>query len=141
MGYEVVPRRVFVSFYPVDRKYFQKVEKWAEQGLLGANVVISSWEDEDLRDETGRIPYKALEARIKECDFVIIIAGNDNSDHPWLDWEGEFTHHWGIKRFVMPIPYVTGNLPDELAVIKQVAYNPNSIEKLLRTGGKIDVEY
>jgi MTH538 TIR-like domain (DUF1863) len=140
MGYEVVPRRIFVSYYPNDRKYFQKIVRWAEQGLLGQNVLISSWDDEDLRDESGRVLFKAIEERIKESVFTIIIVGQENNDHPWLDWEGEFAHHWGIRRYVMPIPYVTGELPDELSIVKQMAYNPNSIEKLLRNNGRQDFE-
>jgi hypothetical protein len=132
MTYEINVRRVFVSYLPQDRKYFQKIVRWQQEGKLGNNVIISSWDDADIRDEEGRILRKLIEDRIRECLFTIVICGENNLDHPWLDWEGQFTHHWGVQRFIMRIPYTEGELPDDFRGIPQLAYNPNSIEKLIR---------
>jgi hypothetical protein len=63
---------------------------------------------------------------------VIVLVGEDNMDHPWLDWEGEFCHQWGIRRRLLRIPYTDGRLPEPFTVLQEIAYNPNAIEKELR---------
>lgn len=64
--------------------------------------------------------------------LVIVLIGENNLDHPWLEWEGEFCHQWGIRRVLLRIPYTTGPIPDEFKFLREIAYNPNAIEKELK---------
>lgn len=126
-------RQIFVSFLDEDKRYKNKVLKWESQGKLGNNVRVTTIDEDELYDDEGYLIIERVQRALKNSSMVLILVGEDNMDHPWLDWEGEFCHQWGIKRYVMRIPYTDGDLPDEFKLLKTIAYNPNAIEKELRS--------
>lgn len=128
-----MPKKVFLTCFYTDLKYKNKIMKWASTGKLGDRVTITSAEDEDIHDRNGDIIFDKLIQKIREADMVLVLVGNSNMEHPWLDFEGEFCHQWGIKRWLMRIPYTNGKLPEPFKYLRELAFNPNSIEKELRT--------
>lgn len=123
--------QVFISYDASDRRYKNKILKWESQGKLG-DVIITSLDDDDLWDDDENLLQDELVRKLQEAELVIVLVGDNNADHPWLDWEGEFCHQWGIRRFLMRIPYTTGAIPREFEVLEEIAYNPNAIEKEVR---------
>lgn len=128
-----MPKEVFLSCFYTDLKYKNKIMKWASTGKLGEGVKITSAEDDDVHDKYGDIVYEKLVKKVRDAEMVIVLVGEQNMEHPWLDFEGEFCHQWGIKRWLMRIPYTEGKLPEPFTYLNELAYNPNSIEKELRT--------
>ena len=104
--------------------------KWESQGKLADDIELLT--EEDFEFDDGTLDREDLVSTLQEIDAVVIVIGEDNYDHPWLDWEGEFCHQWGINRRIMRIPYTDGYLPEPFTVLREIAYNPNAIEKELR---------
>ncbi|MEM0995897.1 MAG: hypothetical protein AAGN35_02410 [Bacteroidota bacterium] len=125
-------RQVIIGATPDDRRYTTKIMKWGSQGKLGDRVQVIDLEDDRFYDSEGYLMKDQLSWTLKEAALVIVLVGDDNTDHPWLDWEGEFCHQWGIRRRLMRIPYTDGRLPEPFTVLQEIAYNPNAIEKELR---------
>ncbi len=125
-------RKIFVSYIERDEKYKQKLGKWKSKKKFGEHhVLITSTDDSDIRRENGKIIRSSVVRKIREADFVIIIIGDDNSNHPWIQFEG-LAKRFGIKRYYMRIPYTKAPLPKRMQKLQQIAYNPNAIDKLLR---------
>lgn len=125
-------KKVFLSYAADDRRYKNKIFKWHSQGKLGDKVSIYTLDDNEFWDEQDNLLEEQLMQVMRKVDLVVVIAGDSNEDHPWLDWEGEFCHQWGINRVLMRIPYTTGPLPREFEVLREIAFNPNAIEKEMR---------
>ncbi|HHG85295.1 MAG TPA: hypothetical protein ENJ82_11165 [Bacteroidetes bacterium] len=126
-------RQVFIGYMPDDKRYINKIMKWASQEKLGDRVVVTPLNDDSFYDEYGDLKRDQLSWALKEAALVLILIGEENWDHPWLDWEGEFCHQWGIKRVIIRIPYTDGDLPEPFTVLREIAYNPNAVEKELRS--------
>lgn len=124
--------QVFVTSVPQDNRYRNKVMKWASSGKLGDKVNAIALDDPYFLNPDGSTNRQLLAWSLKESALVILLVGDDNRHHPWLDWEGEFCHQWGIKRVVLRIPYTNGALPEEFKLLREIAYNPNAVEKELR---------
>ena len=125
-------RHVIISCAPQDERYRSKVMKWAQQGQLGERVTAISIDDRRFFFADGSMNVELLAYALKESPLVIVLVGDYNWDHPWLDWEGEFCHQWGIKRVIVRIPYSKGQLPEPIALLREISYNPNAIEKEVR---------
>lgn len=125
-------RQVFVTCAHQDKRYRNKVMKWASTGKLGEKVTAVALDDDRYKNNDGSTNRQTLAWSLKESALVILLVGEDNYSHPWLEWEGEFCHQWGIKRVIMRIPYTNGPLPEPFTVLREIAYNPNAIEKELR---------
>lgn len=113
--------------------------KWESQGKLAEDIELLT--EEDFEFDDGTLDRDYFVKTLQEIDAVVIVVGENNYDHPWLDWEGEFCHQWGIKRFLMRIPYTNGPLPEEFSRLKSIAYNPNAIEKVLKEESKNPFSY
>lgn len=125
-------RSLFVTCVPEDKRYRNKVMKWASTGKLGDKVNAYSLDDPRFLNPDGSTNRQTLAWALKESNLVILLVGDNNYHHPWLAWEGEFCHQWGIKRVILRIPYTDGQLPEPFTVLREIAYNPNAIEKELR---------
>lgn len=125
-------RHVIIACAPEDERYCNKVVKWAQQGQMGERISAVALHDRRFYFADGSMNVELLAWTLKESPLVVILVGEYNWDHPWLDWEGEFCHQWGIKRAICRIPYTQGDLPDELAMLREIAYNPNAIDKEVR---------
>ena len=132
---------VFITSTKEDRRYRDKVMKWGTTGKLGPKTNVMTLEDPRFRFPDGSLNRDMLAWALKECNLVVIIVGNNNQNHPWLDWEGPFCHQWGIKRIVLKIPYTEGRLPEALRLLREVACNPNAVEKELRPAETNDLYY
>ena len=124
---------VFIGHTPNDERYSRKIIKWASQGKLGDRVRAISLDDDRFFDNNEDLDRGKVKMALKEATLVVILIGEDNWDHPWLDFEGEFCHQWGIKRVLMCIPYTDGGLPEPFQVLREIAYNPNAVEKELQS--------
>ena len=125
-------RKIFVSCNEADKKYRFKLKKWEKNKKFGEHqVMITSTDDKDIRREKGQIMRSSVVRKIREADFVVVIMGNNNQHHPWIQFEG-LAKRFKIRRYYMRIPYTDAPLPKRLEKIEQLAYNPNAIDKLLR---------
>ncbi len=125
-------KQVFVTSTEEDKRYRNKVMKWGTTNKLGPKVSVMSIDEPRFLHPDGSPNRQILSWALKESSLVVILVGDKNHNHPWLDWEGEFCHQWGIKRVVMRIPYTEGRLPEEFRLLREIAYNPNAIEKEIR---------
>lgn len=125
-------RQVIIACDPEDIRYRNKVMKWASTGQLGERVAVVPIDDQRFYRQDGSLDQERLAWALKESPLVVILVGEYNMNHPWLAWEGEFCHQWGIKRAIVRIPYTEGYLPDSFTVLREIAYNPNAIEKEVR---------
>ncbi len=127
-----MPYNIFVSYASADKFYAKKIQKWSKRGKIGTYpVAFSSSEDEGVRTKKGRVIKPKLEKKIKEADFIIVIIGKNNQEHPWQRYE-DFAVEHNITRYYTRIPYTDGELPEKLNHLQQIAFNPNAFEKLLR---------
>jgi hypothetical protein len=125
-------QHIIISCVHEDKRYLAKIQKWASQGKLGGTIHVIPQDDDYFYLEDGSLDEERIVWALKNAALVVVMVGEDNHDHPWLDWEGEFCHQWGIKRVLLRIPYTTGGIPDEFKFLKEIAYNPNAIEKELK---------
>jgi hypothetical protein len=128
----LMEQHIIISCIHEDKRYLNKIQKWALQGRLPGQVYVIPQDDEFFYHEDGSLHEERIVWAIKEASLVVVLVGENNLDHPWLFWEGEFCHQWGIKRVLLRIPYTTGELPAEFKVLREIAFNPNAIEKELK---------
>lgn len=131
----MIIRRVFISYNEADRKYANKIRLWAKRGLCcnSNQRVMTLVEREKTRhyvSKTQQAP-PSVGMKIIMSDFIIVLIGNENQEHPWIARE-PISAQKGIVRYYMRIPYTNGDLPETLANLKQLAYNPNSLEFIFR---------
>ena len=131
----MIIRRVFISYNEVDRKYANKIRLWAKRGLCCDNQqrVMTLVEREKTRHYTPKNQQAppSVGMKILMSDFIIVLIGNENSNHPWLSRE-TIAAQKGITRYYMRIPYTNGDLPETLSALTQLAYNPNALEFIFR---------
>ena len=125
-------QHIIISCTHEDKRYLSKIQKWATQGKLGGKVYVIPQDDDYFYFEDGSVDEDRMIWALKEASLVIVLIGENNLDHPWLEWEGEFCHQWGIRRVLLRIPYTTGPIPDEFKFLREIAYKPNAIEKELK---------
>lgn len=125
-------KQVIIGFRPEDKRYKNKIQKWGDQGKLGDKIRVVPLNDDRFYFDDGALDREGLSWALKDAALVIVLVGENPDDHPWLEWEGEFCHQWGIKRRLVRIPYTEAWLPEEFRVLTEIAYNPNAIEKELR---------
>jgi hypothetical protein len=125
-------QHIIISCTHEDKRYLNKIQKWATQGKLGGKIYVIPQDDDYFYFSDGSLDVERLTWALKQASLVIVLVGESNMDHPWLDWEGEFCHQWGIRRVLLRIPYTTGAIPEEFKFLREIAYNPNAIEKELK---------
>ena len=130
-----VTQKIFVSHTHHDSKYLNKIRRWGKKQKFGEqqhSVVITSTEDNGLRTRTGRLIKPKMEQKFKECTFIIILIGEYNEKHPWPRLQ-RVANKYKKTIYYMRVPYTTSPVPEFLNDIKQIAYNPNAIDKLLES--------
>lgn len=129
-------KNVFVSYVEEDKKYKNKLKLWEKRQKYGDHMIrIHSRDDSQVRSRSGKIIRSRLIQKMTQADFVVVIVGNNNHRHPWLKYEG-LARKLKITRYYMRIPYSTGALPKRFTGMKQIAYNPNALDKLFRETDK-----
>lgn len=129
---DISGKKVFVSYIPRDVKYKNKLVRWQRKQHYGTyHINITSADDKDVRRRDGQVVRSSIIRKIKQADFVVIIIGDKNDNHPWEQFEG-LARRFNVTRYYMRIPYTTAPLPRRMKHIQQIAYNPNAIEKLFR---------
>jgi hypothetical protein len=94
----VMEQHIIISCTHEDKRYLSKIQKWATQGKLGGKVYVIPQDDDYFYFEDGSVDEDRMIWALKEASLVIVLIGENNLDHPWLEWEGEFCHQWGIRR-------------------------------------------
>jgi hypothetical protein len=122
-------RQIIIASDPEDFRYRNKVMKWGSSGQLGERIGVVALDDPRFYRPDRTLDQERLAWSLKQSPLVIVLVGEYNFEHPWLAWEGEFCHQWGIKRAIVRIPYSQGELPQAFSVLREIAYNPNAIEK------------
>ena len=128
-------QKIFVSHTHYDMKYLNKIRRWAKKRKFGEqqhSVVITSTEDSGLRTRTGRLIKPKMEHKFREATFIIVLIGEYNDKHPWPRLL-RVANKYKKTIYYMRVPYTTSPTPDFLEGVKQIAYNPNAIDKLLES--------
>ena len=125
-------REIFVCCRYDDRKYLRKIKRWAMADKIGDyEVSIVTTSDDELKNKFGKTIRGKVRHKLKNVSFIIIIVGDNNKRHPWQEYE-KFAKDSKITRYYTRIPYTKDPLPPFLKGIKQIAYNPNILIKLLK---------
>ncbi len=125
-------RKIFLSYTNTDRKYANKIQNWLSQlQYNNENIKLTSIYDSGVRNRSGRIIKHQFEQKLQEADFIIILIGDHNQNHPWL-YNSQLITFPKKAYYFMRIPYTKAPLPTSMAHFKQIAYNPNALDKLYR---------
>ncbi len=130
-------RKLLIGYVFANRRYLRKILQWSERGKIGDFAVeVIPIDAPEFLDENGHINPADLIAAMPGIDLTLILVGDDNTTHPWLNFE-QAAKQLQLKRYIMRIPYTTGEIPIEFKSLRTVAYNPNAIDKLLRIQDEI----
>lgn len=114
-----------------DEKYVGKIKRWSKLNKCGNHIITFVTKEDSGKTHSGLSLQLPAEAKIKNCHIVLVLVGNDNNRHPWLEY-----HRYAIqlKKPIMylRIPYTTDPIPQRFAYLAQIAFNPNAIDKLVR---------
>lgn len=125
-------RKIFVCYNVDDKKYFNKIRRWKKRKSMGDHaIILSTMEEKGKRGMQDKRQLFALKRKLMSADFAIIIIGENNRRHPWIELE-RLAKRNNIERYYMRIPYTQDKLPYQLKDMEQMAFNPNAIEKKLR---------
>lgn len=124
---------IFISHCPEDKRYAEKIRQWAKRQKFGDYYVhIQTSQDIFLRNANNYgVPHNLKKAYLN-AHFIIVLVGNRSHAHPWQAHE-MFAQQHELRRYYMRIPYTNSPLPNIMQHLQQIAYNPNAIDKLLRT--------
>lgn len=127
-----MPASIFVSHVYEDRRVRDNIAAWAQQGLLGANVVVTG-ESEDVRQQGQRGIRNHLSPMLQGASAVIVLVGNDTHNHAWIEYEAQ--HALSNRKLVIPvrIPGTTGAPPALIARLPLVPMEAAAIRRALGT--------
>jgi len=126
-------QKIFVFSTKNDLKYLNKIKRWCKRQKCGPHYVsLSSINDRNLKSRNGRIIKSRLNSQLQEANFVVILVGNENTQHPWnIYYQMVNTVQKAV--YFMRIPYTDKtSSPKNMEGITQIAYNPNAIDKKIR---------
>ncbi|MBK6612326.1 MAG: hypothetical protein IPI59_13220 [Sphingobacteriales bacterium] len=148
-------RTFFVALQPSDFRYLKRIRSWmhkdnpfktdetelnpdlaeqpeSESYQQSEHIIrVSSTIDKVVLLPNGRFNRPKIERRLRKSQFVLILLGENTERHPWVYFES-FAAQRRLPRFFIRIPYTNSPIPENLKHIKQIAFNPNAIEKLFR---------
>lgn len=125
-------RSLFVSFVYEDRKYFEDVRRWAKEGLLGKDVLVTG-EAADVR-QGGEIEIERhLKPRIQGASAVLCLVGRDTHNHEWVRRELAWATSARKAVTAARLPGTTGAAPAGFTHLAEIALDPSAIRKALGT--------
>ena len=125
-----MPRSVFVSYVYEDKAHFDNVRRWAEQGLLGDNVVVTT-EAADVRQHGTASVREHLKARIQGAAALLLLVGNDTHNHEWVRLELSWATSANRLVLAARVPGTTGAAPVGFQHHPLMPLDPSSLRKAL----------
>lgn len=122
---------VFVSYAYEDRAHKENVARWAAQGLLG-DVRVTG-ETADVRPEGDDAIRKHLAARLRPCNALLVLVGQNSHNRPWLDYEVQFAKSHHIPVFVARVPGTTGAPPPAVRSYTLLTLDPSALRRAFGT--------
>lgn len=106
----VIKIQIFISYKWEDNSYFNGMK-----GLLSNpnNKYIHSIlaEREDLRNRGENVVKSELKEKIRNCNRVICLVGEDTQSSKWVQWELDVATSQNKKIIAVRIPGTTGGAP------------------------------
>jgi len=127
-----MPASIFISHVYEDLKSRDQIQVWANQGLLGPNVVITG-ESEDHRQGGSNAIREHLNTKLQGASAVLVLVGNDTHNHKWVDHEAQYGRSNHKRVVPVRIQGTTGGLPPAVADLQPVAMDPTAIRRALGT--------
>lgn len=124
-------KSIFISCVHEDSHRINNIKKWASDGLLGENIVITH-ETEDKRHEGDDAIKKHIESKIRGAACLFILIGNDTHNHDWIRIEVELANSFHKEIICVSVPNTTGAVPPILAHQKIISFNPELIKKYIK---------
>jgi hypothetical protein len=125
-------RSLFVSYVYEDKKYFEDARRWAEEKLLGKDVVVTG-EAADVRQGGDAEIEQHLKPRIQGASAVLCLVGRDTHNHEWVRRELAWATSAGKQVVAARVPGTTGAAPEGFRHLPLVALDPSAIRKALGT--------
>ena len=135
--------KIFLCGTEADKRYLNKIKRWCKHRKCGQHYfTFVTPEDSPAPRPKRRLqlantppppPERTLSIpqKLKYAQLALILLGNDNDNHPWLEYDN-LALQFNLPRYYMRVPYTTDPVPPRIAEVRQIAYNPNAIDKLLR---------
>jgi hypothetical protein len=123
-------KSVFVSYKYEDKKWKDDLEKFAKDGRLGENVVITG-ETEDVRPNGTNAIRSHINPKITGATNVIVLVGNDTHNSSGVEREIQSAKSQQKKIIAIKIPGTMGAVPKSLGSQNLVPFEPNAIKKAL----------
>lgn len=121
---------VFISHVYEDSHARDQVRRWARDGLLGADVVVTGeTEDHRLWGRTGI--RKHLSPKLRGASAVVVLVGNDTHNHHWVAYEAQHALSDRKKVVVARIRGTTGAVPEILRPLVEVPLDPTALRRAL----------
>ena len=125
-------KKIFISYAEADKKYMNKIRRWTKRGKCGSHKIsVATAGDKAAQTKSGKVLQVKVRRMIASADLIIVLVGDVNALHPWRRYEA-FAQEGNFTRYFMRIPYTDDPLPIEFKDMKQMAYNPNAIDKMFR---------
>jgi len=123
-------RSVFVSFVFEDKRFFDIVQRWAEEKKFGPDVVVIG-ETKDVRKEGDAAVRNHLKPRIEGSSAVLLLLGANTHNHDWVKYEMSVATSFHKEIVVARIPDTSGAAPAGFQHIKPVLFDPTALKAAL----------
>lgn len=124
-------KSIFISHVFEDNMHLEKMKKWSKNGLL--NDYVLTFETDDKRSEGKKAISEHIKNKIRGAFAVLVLIGKDTHNHDWIKLEVDYANSFHKKICCVRIPETKGAIPSFLNKFKELAFDPNSILKELKS--------
>lgn len=123
-------RSIFVSFVFEESTHFATIEKWAREGRLGPDTVVTG-ETKDVRQQGEAAIRSHLQPKIRGAAAVLLLLGNSAHNHDWVHYELQVAATLGKRVVMARLPGSTGAPPPDFRHLPEIAFEPSAIARAL----------
>ena len=122
-------KNIFISTVHEDSEYIAQLKDWIKNKLLGEVNLVH--ETQDKRHEGSDAIRKYIKEKIKDCQVLFVLIGNDTHNHEWITIETELANSFHLKIICSRIPNTVGSPPLILKKYQLVDFKPLDIKNAL----------
>lgn len=124
-------KSIFISHVHENKKYLNRMKKWDNRKEF--DDYKFTFETEDKRSEGKKAISEHIKNKIRGAFAVLVLIGKDTHNHDWIKLEVDYANSFHKKKYCVRIPETTGAMPSFLNKFKELAFDPNSILKELKS--------
>lgn len=122
--------RVFLSYVYEDYRYAAQIMDWARSGQLGYGIEIIT-ETDDVRQHGTAAIWIHLRSRMRQCDGVLALVGDNSHNHDWVHQEVHYFASAGKPIACVRLPNTYGAAPPEIRGRSLYSFTPSSIRQAI----------